>query len=37
LGLSTATARHYTEHVLAKLGVHSRGQVAIALRADTLE
>ena len=37
LGLSTATARHYTEHVLAKLGVHSRAQVAIALRADAVE
>jgi DNA-binding NarL/FixJ family response regulator len=37
LGLSTATARHYTEHVLAKLGVHSRAQVAIALRTDAAE
>ena len=32
LGLSAATARHYTEHVLAKLGLHSRAQVADALR-----
>jgi DNA-binding NarL/FixJ family response regulator len=37
LGLSAATARHYTEHVLAKLGVHSRAQVAIALRTDAVE
>ena len=32
LGLSATTARHYTEHVLAKLGLHSRAQVADALR-----
>ena len=32
LGLSAATARPYTEHVLEKLGLHSRAQVADALR-----
>jgi DNA-binding CsgD family transcriptional regulator len=31
LGISTHTARHHTEHVLAKLGVTSRAAVASAL------
>lgn len=35
LNLSAATARHYTEHVLVKLGLHSRAQVANALRDAT--
>jgi DNA-binding CsgD family transcriptional regulator len=31
LGISLHTARHHTEHVLAKLGLHSRSEVAALL------
>jgi DNA-binding CsgD family transcriptional regulator len=31
LAISTATARHHTEHVMAKLGVHSRAAIAMTL------
>jgi DNA-binding CsgD family transcriptional regulator len=34
LGVSTHTARHHTEHVLAKLGVKTRAAVAALLLAD---
>ena len=32
LGISPHTARHHTQHVLAKLGVHSRAEAAARLR-----
>jgi DNA-binding CsgD family transcriptional regulator len=31
LGISYYTARHHVEHVLAKLGVHTRAAVAAAV------
>jgi DNA-binding CsgD family transcriptional regulator len=31
LAISTATARHHTERVMAKLGVHSRAAIAMTL------
>lgn len=32
LTISSHTARHHTQHVLAKLGVHSRGQAGAKIR-----
>lgn len=32
LGISAHTARHHTQHVLSKLGVHSRAQAGARLR-----
>ena len=32
LGVSSHTARHHTQHVLAKLGVHSRAQAGAKIR-----
>lgn len=32
LGISPHTARHHTQHVLAKLGVHSRSEAGALLR-----